>query len=196
MNYKKISKFISLGIRIAALILVVIFFVPTICVSCQGEESTEISGFAAAVGNIDSEDVDAEAKPVLFVIPALALLIAALGNKLHIISAIAAEGNIIAMILMKNGVQKMVEERFDEFAGYITVETTNAYTIHMVVCVVIVIALLVDKFYFHRKALRVENSAKIVLQNGDVDVELTQVIPRDIPALSDPNTADDSANDT
>ena len=59
MDKTKISRSISIGVRIAAIILLIFFFIPSICVSC-GAYETKLSAFDAATGITENTTVYAK----------------------------------------------------------------------------------------------------------------------------------------
>lgn len=152
MNKTRISKGISIGVRIAALISIVLFFIPSMCVSC-GDAEIEFSCFDAAIGDYDDnkdasnqEEVsnEVESAPWLFLIPVLAILIAFYATRFHILSICCALGNIITMFVFKAVVENWTEENF---GGYAKVETMGPFTFQIVICVLIIITLAFDMFF-------------------------------------------------
>ena len=158
MNQKTISENISLGIRIAALFIVIIFFLPTVCVSCQSE-TMEISAFNMALGNFEWEEDDDEAGPLplYFLIIIFAIVILVKHNKDAYTSLIATIGNIIMMVVMKIQIQTTATKEAGKYADYIQVKTTTAYFFHMLLCVCVILALLIDKYIINNP----ENQIKI-----------------------------------
>lgn len=162
MNKNKISRGISFGVRIAAFILLVLFFVPSISVSCKNYE-TELSAFDAAIGNTEpsydsesesnTEHEDAPAAPWLFIMPVLAIAIGIIATKFHIVTALCSVAHIVMMFIFKGSVEKWVENTFKELAGYIKIRTNDAFTFAIEVSVLIIVAVIVDRtlFYQHKK---------------------------------------------
>ena len=142
MRKIKVKRGISIGIRIVALVLLLIFFIPTLCVSCQGEK-VDVSGFDAATGNVSRE---AEAAPWLFVIPVLAVVIGILATKFHIVTMICAAANIVMMFIFKLAVNIWVEDYFDEAASYVHVNATTAFSLHIILCLLIILATAFDGY--------------------------------------------------
>ena len=154
MNSSKIKKGISIGVRVAALALIVLFFIPSFCVSC-GDMEANVSGFGAAIGNIDVENSEENATPDpapwLFILPILSALIIFYTNQKRIISMVCALGNIIMMFVFKFAVNSYVDK---EFEGYLEIETKPAFAIYIVICILIILALAFDKFILGRKKNR------------------------------------------
>jgi len=156
-NKEKISAFV----KIAAIAIMVIFFLPTICVSCDAgvaKVEVEFSAFDAAIGGVDekvydeirteqdSEDDEIAAEPILFIIVVLALIIFKVTNNRPVISIICAAGCGIMMLLMKRGVKDWIIDNGGEFGYSFDIETTFFYFIHMVLCAGIIGLLLFEKF--------------------------------------------------
>lgn len=164
MNNEKISKGILLGVRIAALLLIVIFFLPSVCVSCQGEEMN-LSAFNAATGLFDDKDeLSTDISPSIeyFFIPIFAILIIVFAkNKKDWTPVFCSAANIILMILMKSEVKKIATKEAGSYIKYVRIETTAAYFFHMLLCVSIIIALLVDKFIICHPENRIKFEAII-----------------------------------
>ena len=156
MNYSKISKGISLGVRIAALLLLVLFFVPSITVSCSGVDA-DVSGLNAAIGTIEveGEDIgDIDAAPWLFIIAALAIAIGVIASKFHFVTMACSFVNIIMIFVFKAAVNNWVKDNFDEYYSYIDVETTAAFAFHIIFCILIILALAFDKFVLLNDGIR------------------------------------------
>ncbi len=152
------SKKISFVLRIAAIAIMVIFFIPTFCVSCEDYINVEFSAFDAAVGIIDdkiADDLDTDdyddtgdgidASPILFGILICAVLILKYANTKFVLSLVCGIGCLIGMPLMSIGVKEYIKD-----AGYpaymISVETTLAYKLHILLSIIIIIALLFEKY--------------------------------------------------
>ena len=146
----------------AALVLIVLFFIPSFCVSCGGIEA-EVSGFGAAIGNVNVKDSEENATPEpapwLFILPILSALIILYANKKRIISTACALGNIVMMFVFKLAVEAYVDK--EELQGYLEVETKPAFTIYIVICILIVLALAFDKFVLGKKKNR-EKMSRII----------------------------------
>lgn len=158
MNQSKISKGISLGVRIAALLLLVLFFVPSITVSCQGVAPTDVSGFDAAIGTVEVAEENVEeidAAPWLFLIPALAIAVGILACKLHFVTMACSLANIGMIFVFKATVKGWVNDNLAEYASYVIIETKEPFTFHIVLCVLIILAVAFDKFILCHEGNRV-----------------------------------------
>lgn len=160
MNQTKISKYISIGVRVTALLLILFFFIPSICVSCQGAEA-KVSGFNASIGSVniegggeEMEDVEIDAAPWLFIILLLSIAIAVIANKIHLVSMICSFGGIVMMIVFKIGVDAWVEDEFAEYASYVNVETNAVYVFYIIFSVLIILALAFEKYILLNDANR------------------------------------------
>ena len=159
MNQTKISKYISIGVRVTALLLIVFFFIPSICVSCHGVEA-KVSGFNASIGTVniegddEMEDIEIDAAPWLFIILLLAIAIAVIANKIHLVSMICSFGSIIMMIVFKIAVNAYVKEEFQEFASEVSVETNAVYVFYIIFSVLIILALAFEKYILLNDANR------------------------------------------
>ena len=148
MDNTKISKGILLGIRIAALLLLIFFFIPSVCVSCQGT-TVDVSGFNAAIGNItvESEEIDSiDAAPWLFIIPILIIAIGVIATKYHFVTMACAFANIVMMYIFKGAVKDYVKDSVGEYAGYIKVESTAAFSFAIILSLLVILAVAFDKF--------------------------------------------------
>ena len=182
------SKKIKLGVRIAALLLMVIFFMPTISVSCSGYASTEMSAFDAVTGDYGEYDLgdlsdvlgttsmtstaSPESAYLLLVLPILAILILIFANSKAILSAICAAGSAIGMLLFKSGVEKEIDDMMGLMGGYgsygkglVSVKGTTWFTVHMVVCVAIVGVLMIEKFVLQNP----QNKQKVANMFGNAN---------------------------
>ncbi|MBE6983695.1 MAG: hypothetical protein E7435_05370 [Ruminococcaceae bacterium] len=155
----EMSKKISSIVKIAALAIIVVFFIPSFCVSCGGAEvEVEFSAFDAAIGIVDdkayevigstpSEDSaeEIEASPLLFVIVILAVVIFKYTNTRSLISIVSAIGCAVTMLLMKQGVEDYIHD--SESAMFVLdMETTFAYSLHMILSIGIIALLLFERF--------------------------------------------------
>ena len=129
----------SIVIRIMALVLVILFFVPTFVVSCEGNGYTasyeaNISPFNIATGNITvtssdpDEDTstyteDIEAKPQYFCLLALLLVVALLGKRLPVLGMLLTTLYIGTFMQMEGDVVQYLNS---EYEGYVSVEVTKA----------------------------------------------------------------------
>ena len=159
MDSTKISKGISIGVRIVALLLLIFFFVPSICVSCQGV-TADVSGFNAAIGNVNvaDEDIDdIESAPWLFIIPILVIAMGILATKYHVVTMACAFANIVMMCIFKGAVKAWVKDYFDEYWSYVKVKTTAAFSFTIFLSVLVILAVAFDKFILNHP----ENKAKV-----------------------------------
>ena len=175
------SNKIKLAVRIAAVILIVLFFVPTVTVSCS-DMVVEISAFDAAAGNVEEKvskemgeglmedmgigdmgDLTGESSndiyapnPILYILIVFAAAMLVIANKNAIASIILAISSAIVMFLFKSGVADRVKE---DGMALVKVKTTPWFTVHIIVCVAIVLMLLYDKFVLQAK--KPQNTATV-----------------------------------
>ena len=151
------SKKIDFAVRIAAIAIIVIFFIPTFCVSCEDYMEVEFSAFDAATGNInekiadelgteyDKDDPYVNASPILFIIVILAGVIIKFSNTNHKVSIICAASCLIVMPIMKGEVYNFINS--EEYARYVfDVKTTFAYALHIILSIAIIVILLFEKY--------------------------------------------------
>lgn len=136
MTSSKISKIISIGIRIAALLLIVLFFVPSICVSCDDMEAN-FSAFEAAMGQVE-EDLAMEYDYILFVLLLLPLIILICANKVSVITATVSVMNIVAMIIYIIMVKIRCDAYFEGIEMMVSVEPKFAFILNIVLCAAII----------------------------------------------------------
>ncbi len=198
----EMSKKISSIVKIAALAIIVIFFIPSFCVSCGGTEyKVEFSAFDAAIGIVDdkayevigttpSEDEEDEIKasPLLFVIVILAVVIFKYTNTRSLISIASAAGCAVTMLLMKQGVEDYIHD--SESAMFVfDMETTFAYTLHMILSVGIIAVLLFERFILdhpERKAQISSTASKLCQEAKRVAPEIWQEVKKiDKPPVKD-----------
>ena len=177
MNQTKISKYISIGVRVTALLLLLFFFLPSICVSCSGVDEN-ISGFNAAIGvevELDEDMMDPiETDPAvwLFLIPVCAILIAIIANKKHIVSMVCAACGIILMIAFKIGVNLWVKDYFEDYADMVSVEAKAVYVFYIIFSILIVAALSFEKYVLFNDVNRAKLE-KILGKNNAVSNSVT-----------------------
>lgn len=165
----KAKEIISIAVKILALILLVLFFVPTISVSCSKIE-VEISAFDAASGNIDekinyefgSEAVDSDseeykAEPLLYLFIIFAVAILIIANKNAIASSILSLCSIILLIVFKSTINAKVEENMSY--GVVKIEITPWFYVHIFICVSIIAVLMYEKFILKNSENKVMGSA-------------------------------------
>lgn len=157
MTNSKISKYISIGIRIAALLLIILFFVPSICVSCDDME-VSFSAFEAAMGQVE-EDLALEYDYVLFVVLLLPLLILICANKAPIITATLSVMNIVAMIIYIIMVKIRCDAYFEGIEMMVNVKPKFAFVLNIVLCLAIMGAVIFERLIIARFAVPEENSA-------------------------------------
>ena len=147
---------ISTLIRLCALVLIILFFVPTGIASCSSygiTASVDISPFNLAIGNLKMETNDPdetadeaeaiesiEAKPVLFVMLALSAVVVALGSKVPILGAILSVGNAVAIFIMHLKIAEYIATEYEGMS--VELEKTAAYYIYIIVAVVIAVILM------------------------------------------------------
>ena len=153
------AKTIRSIVKIAALAIIVIFFIPTFCVSCGSYAEVEFSAFDAAIDRIDNkaydemetemtDDDEAEIKaaPILFIIVVFAVVIFKYNNTRPLTSMLCAAGCAVAMLVMKQRVAKFIGGMEYAMLG-IEMRTTAAYAIHMVVSIGIIVVLLFERYF-------------------------------------------------
>ena len=204
----EMSKKISSIVKIAALAIIVVFFIPSFCVSCGGAEvKVEFSAFDAAIGIVDdkahdvvgstpSEDSEDEIKasPLLFVIVILAVVIFKYTNTRSLISIASAAGCVVTMLLMKQGVEDYIRD--SESAMFVfDMETTFAYTLHMILSVGIIAVLLFERLVLdhpERKEQISSTASKICQEAKRVAPEIWQEVKKiDKPPVEDHSQAEE-----
>jgi len=145
---------LSTIIRLCALILVILFFVPTTIVSCNSYMTSyevEVSPFGLATGtlNADSEDAEEyteeiEAQPVLFVMLGLSVVLLILGSKFPILGAIVTLANTVMLYLMYNGIVDYIVEEYDGMGVHVS--KTGAFTGYVALTVVVIVLLIMKQF--------------------------------------------------
>lgn len=187
MDYSSKIKF---GVRIAAVVLIILFFVPTISVSCSDYEA-EFSAFDAAVGNVDeivyeemgldksSGDEGIDPAPLLFVLIIIAAIILKFSNDNAIVSSVCAAASAVVMYIFKSGA-KDEAVRQGSYEGYnmVKVDTTSWFTIHIIVCLGIIAVLMYEKYVLqvpenHKK---VKNTVDNILGNNGPSTTATNMI--------------------
>lgn len=136
---------LSTIVRLCALILVVLFFVPTTIVSCEGynDYRVEVSAFGVATGDLQTDYTDIDAHPELFAMLGLSLVLLFLGSKYPILGAVATAANVAMLYLMYDGIIDYVSD--SSGVSSFTVTKTEAFTGYVVVCIVIVVLLLLKQ---------------------------------------------------
>lgn len=144
-------------IRIAALALIILFFVPMMSVSC-GLIEIEFSLYDIATANLNdivAEETgmgfgagfeEMEPVPAFFIFILLALVILIFANKARILSSICAILSAIGLY----GVSYIIEEEVKREASvegysYASVETTTWFTVYMIICIGIVVLLAYER---------------------------------------------------
>lgn len=126
----------STVIRIMALVLAILFFVPNFVISCDytGENVAEISPFNIAAGNITvtssnlDEDTSStteqiDAIPAYFILLAVLIIIAVLGKKLPAIGMFLTILYIGLLVIMSEEITDFIDS---EYQGYLSFEATPA----------------------------------------------------------------------
>ena len=156
---------IKFGVRVAAVLLLILFFVPTLTVSCDETEIAEFSAFDAAFGLIDekiakenggttsAEDgIDPEFITLIFVAMTAFIFISVEKKPIET----AAMAGLSAFFMV--GYKILAKSKAVEFVAssmgmdksyikeYIEVEGTFAYTLHIILCLGIAGAILYEKF--------------------------------------------------
>ena len=205
----EMSKKISTIVRIAALAIIVVFFIPSFCVSC-GDIEVEFSAFDAAIGTIDEKTYEAmgvpkdsqddadsiEAEPLLFIIVILALVIFKFTNKRSLISILSAAGCAGMMLLMSNGINTRSVEELKDFIQYgVKTETIFGYTLHMILCAGIIVILLYERLILdnpERKEQISSTASKICQEAKRVAPEIWQEVKKiDKPPVEDHSQAEE-----
>ena len=151
----QISEKIELGIRALALVLIIIFFIPTSVVSCEsGTFYMEVSPFDMATGNLDyKSDITYDSEMTqelqtylddsgihieLFLIPIFSILILFYGTETPIRAILYSFLNIILIMMMHH---KYIEEVVYslEMGVLISVRTTPAYTLFIFINILFII---------------------------------------------------------
>ncbi|MBE6541275.1 MAG: hypothetical protein E7672_02380 [Ruminococcaceae bacterium] len=138
-------------IRIMSVTLVILFFVPTVTVSCHRTDVTftaEISSYNAASGKFEYELSSAENETfsekragahILFLLPLLAGIIAWGTISRPIITVLSAFLNVIMIIWMnKYHIVSFLSNKGIE--GVVEIEYTPAYPLYIVINIAIIIA--------------------------------------------------------
>jgi hypothetical protein len=187
-----IMKFkISTLIRLCALVLIILFFVPTSIASCSSygiTASVDISPFNLAIGNLKMETNDPdetadeaeaiesiEAKPVLFVMLALSAVVVALGSKVPILGAILSVGNAVAIFIMHLKIAEYIATEYEGMS--VELEKTAAYYIYIIVAVVIAVILMLVQFGIFSKQKSGAAIRKDIPSYGPKENYNTEYIP-------------------
>ena len=156
MTSSKISKIISIGIRIAALLLIVLFFVPSICVSCDDMEAN-FSAFEAALGKVE-EDLAMEDDYILFVLLLFPLVILICTNNTPMITATVSAMNIVSMIVYIIMVKVRCNAYFEGIEMMIEVKPKFAFILNIALCAAIIGVVVFERHIIARFAVLEENS--------------------------------------
>lgn len=175
---------IKFGVRVAAILLLILFFVPTISVSCRGQEVVEFSAFEAGVGLIDEkmeesmgsvDDIDPEFITLLFAV--MAAFIIWHSNDKPLTTAGWAGLSAACMYLFKYGTKHRIAEMMDsdikDIEGYIEIEGTGAFTLHILLCVAIAATVLYEHFILNNP----DNKAKVMKMWGDIKGKIGLSVP-------------------
>lgn len=192
MDKTKISRSISIGVRIAAIILLIFFFIPSICVSC-GDYETKLSAFEAATGSINTESTDNSmsestnppAAPWLFIMPVLAIAIGIISTKFHIVTAICSIANIVMMFIFYANVNMYIEDSLKVFSGYVKVQASGTFTFVIVVSALIVVAVIADRILFHQSRTNCASHNNIENDITTQDVSDANIIDETLYKSSD-----------
>lgn len=163
MTSSKISKYISMGIRIAALILIVFFFIPSICVSCDDIE-VNFSAFEAAMGKVE-EDIAQKTDFVLFAILIFPIFILICSNIKPMVSVTMSVMNILAMIVYIIMVKLRCNSYFEGVEMMVNVKPKFAFVLNILLSLAIIGAIIfeqkiIDKFAVPEKANEDEQCCK------------------------------------
>lgn len=167
---------LSTIIRLCALILVILFFVPTTIVSCNSYTENfqvEISPFGLATGDLKAGSEEAEeyideveAQPILFVMLGLSVVLLLLGSKVPILGIAVTVANTVMLYLMHNKILEYVAEEYDGMGVY--VNKTGAFTGYVVLAVLVVILLIMKQFSIFERIHHFKNSEKTEVPAGNI----------------------------
>ena len=184
---------LSTIIRFSALILVILFFIPTSIASCSSYGTTanvDISPFNLATGNLKMETndpdetadeakkiEDIEAQPVLFAMLALSVIIVALGSKAPILGAILSIGNAVVLFVMHLKIAEYIATEYDGLSVKLT--KTTAYYIYIFIAAIIAVLLLLDQFGILGKKKAAIPNIKHAPPHDSVIRDLSEILPAD-----------------
>ena len=198
---------LSTIIRLCALILVVLFFIPTSIVSCSSygiKASVDISPFGLATGNLKmesnspedteeyAEDLDnIDAQPVLFAMLALSVILLLLGSKLPILGALSSVANAVVLYIMHTKIAEYIAREYEGMGVGLT--KTNVYYIYMVISVGVAILLVSRQFGLMD---RVSKTVKAIpVSSGGSRYESNiGTVQKDVPATARDDNDDSTAS--
>lgn len=148
-------------VRLCALVLVILFFVPTTTVSCEYWTDTieyDISPFGLATGtwNDDTENIEEieeytvkdDTYPVLFIMLVLSVVLVILGSKIPILGSVLTLVNIVFLYLMHFGILNYAKENYeDTFA----IKQTGAFGWYVTISIIIIALLMMKQFKVFQK---------------------------------------------
>ena len=184
---------LSTIIRLGALLLAILFFVPTCIVSCKDygvEASVKISPFKLATGNLKMETSDPdetadeaekiesiEAKPVVFAMLALSIIVVALGSKIPILGAILSVGNAVALLVMHAKIAEYVATEYEDMP--VKLAKTTGYYFYILIAVAIAVLLLLDQFGILGKKKAIIPNVKHTPPHDSVIRDSSEALPAD-----------------
>ncbi len=184
---------LSTIIRFSALILVILFFIPTSIASCSSYGTTasvDISPFNLATGNLKMETndpdetadeaekiEDIEAQPVLFAMLALSVAVVALGSKVPILGAILSVGNAVVLFVMHLKIAEYIATEYDGWPVKLT--KTTAYYIYIFIAAIIAVLLLLDQFGILGKMKAAIPNIKHAPPHDRVIRDSSEILPAD-----------------
>ena len=134
------TKNIKLGVKIAAIALILFFFLPMMVIDMMGfTDDIKFSALNFAIGQYQGEEMGVN-YPLAFAIPVLAVLVIVFIEKNIIVSAACAGGYSIGMIILNSTVK-------DELGyGSSLAKASLWYTLSLILGFAIAALLLVDKY--------------------------------------------------
>ena len=142
---------VSMIVRVCALILLIFFFLPTIGISCEGEKIADISGIGAATGTVLVENSSGEKEKAddvnaavwLFIMPILTIATAVFISKKELVAVACSAANLIMMCIFHAAVKGWVKKNYED---YLDVEPTAIFSLYIIICVVIILTVVIDKY--------------------------------------------------
>ena len=145
---------VSMIVRVCALILLIFFFLPTVGISCEGEKIADISGIGAATGTVLVENSSGEKEKAddvnaavwLFIMPILTIATAVFISKKELVAVACSAANLIMMCIFNAAVKGWVKKNYESYADYLDVEPTAIFSLYIIICVVIILTVVIDKY--------------------------------------------------
>ena len=143
MTNSKLKKYLSIGIRISAFLLIILFFVPSICVSCSDVE-VNFSAYEAAIGDAE-EDAAKWYDCILFVMLLFPVAILLISNRKPIITAIMSTLNIVSMVVFIVAVRLRCDAYFEEMEEMFTVKPKFSFFVNILISLLIIGTVLFER---------------------------------------------------